>query len=272
MINNNNFVQTFDSVNQKIKEIYNFLIEFKIEIKTIQNTHRDLYNLKEEFLLKYPTFFGIKRFAIPIIGVINSGKSTFLNYLLKLHGCLETKSEIATKFICLIRHNKNVIKPELYDVIFEERSFHKFNFIKGEKLKGDDVKKQIEERNQIIGKKIGKIPISDFFLILETNIPFFNNEFENYSEFFEFMDCPELNEIGINNDNQNNGNSSIGSNYYFQKIFPIIQPNIKFGFFIFDIEFENINTIEIMNEFQKVKEIDENNNNNNNNSNENEKE
>ena len=79
MINNNNLVQTFDSVNQKIKEIYNFLIEFKIEIKTIQNTHRDLYNLKEEFLLKYPTFFGIKRFAIPIIGVINSGKSTFLN-------------------------------------------------------------------------------------------------------------------------------------------------------------------------------------------------
>ena len=44
MINNNNLVQTFDSVNQKIKEIYNFLIEFKIEIKTIQNTHRDLYN------------------------------------------------------------------------------------------------------------------------------------------------------------------------------------------------------------------------------------
>ena len=38
----------------------------------------------KEFKNKYYIYKGIKRFAIPVIGCISSGKSTLLNYILEL--------------------------------------------------------------------------------------------------------------------------------------------------------------------------------------------
>ena len=46
--------------------------------------------LIKKFIDKYSLFFNIKRFSIPCFGSISCGKSTFLNYLLKLHKILET--------------------------------------------------------------------------------------------------------------------------------------------------------------------------------------
>ncbi len=65
---------------------------------------------------KYHIYININRFNIPIIGPINSGKLTFYNFFLGLNGCLETKERIITKTICIIRHNKNNIKPKIYEI------------------------------------------------------------------------------------------------------------------------------------------------------------
>ena len=45
-------------------------------------------------------------FSIPVIGMISSRKSTFLNSLLRID-LLETKDDVITKFVCIIRHNQN---------------------------------------------------------------------------------------------------------------------------------------------------------------------
>ena len=57
----------------------------------------------------------IKRFQIPVIGKISSGKSTFLNALLGVD-CLEVRQEVATQFCCLIRHNRELKQPKFYSI------------------------------------------------------------------------------------------------------------------------------------------------------------
>ena len=47
------------------------------------------------------------KFAIPVIGMISSGKSTFLNSLLGID-VLEAKDDVTTKFVCIIRHNSKL--------------------------------------------------------------------------------------------------------------------------------------------------------------------
>ena len=46
--------------------------------------HDELKNLIIDFGNKFYIYQNIRRFSIPVIGCISSGKSTILNYLLKL--------------------------------------------------------------------------------------------------------------------------------------------------------------------------------------------
>jgi Tfp pilus assembly ATPase PilU len=94
-------------VQYKLEEI-NKLIE-KISILNQINKNRIFYQnldskIIDKFARKYNSYIGIKRFCIPIIGAISSGKSTLMNYLLPFHNILETGEKITTKFICIIRH------------------------------------------------------------------------------------------------------------------------------------------------------------------------
>ena len=61
-----------------------------------------------------------KRKSIPIIGTISSGKSLFLDNLLNLN-LLESKSDITSKFVCIIRHNKDLLEPKFYHIKLIER-------------------------------------------------------------------------------------------------------------------------------------------------------
>jgi GTPase Era involved in 16S rRNA processing len=79
-------------------------------------------NIKNAFTKKYGLYLGIKRFAIPIIGVINSGKSTFLNQILNLNNILQIGDKVTTRFITIIRHDKNATIPEVYQVEIEKRN------------------------------------------------------------------------------------------------------------------------------------------------------
>ena len=116
-----------------------------------------LFDVFEPNYLKY---INIKRFAIPFIGRISSGKSTFLNFLSGLKNILESNTDISTKIVCIIRHNPLVNEPKAYSVILEERKIEKsiendnnnikipkFNFEKGEELEGD-IKNIIIEKNK----------------------------------------------------------------------------------------------------------------------------
>lgn len=74
------------------------------------------------FLIKkYTNKIRLKRFSIAIFGKISSGKSTFWNYILGLKDLLEVKSDITTKFICFISHKEEIITPEIFEDIPENR-------------------------------------------------------------------------------------------------------------------------------------------------------
>ena len=110
------------------------LIE-SISLVNLINERRLLYKdiiikTLDNFSYKYGNSINIKRFCIPIIGGISCGKSTFMNYLLPFHNMLEMGENVTTKFICIIRHKKNITIPEIYNVKIEKRDENgSFNFL-----------------------------------------------------------------------------------------------------------------------------------------------
>ena len=141
---------------------------------------------------------------------------------------METDEDIATKFVCFIRHSKNLRKPKIYSVKIENRDTGKFNFEKNKELKGD-VKQIIKERNKFIKEGNGKRDPSNYFLIIEANIPLFHGENEKYASYIEFLDFPGLDEVKSWDDD------SIKDNTYFKDFIPLVQPNIMFSLFLFDL-------------------------------------
>ena len=209
----------------RINYINKILQSFELNLKYI-NDKLLLYKINL-FKSEFEKFVNLKRFSIPIIGKINSGKTTFLNYLLDLNDLLETSENITTKFICLIRHNKQLKnqKPKIFKVIFEKRTEINneilWNFNKGEEIKGD-VKEIIKDKNKFLSQKSDN-EYKDYFAILETYIPFFHYfQCEDISDYFEFIDVPGLSEIS---------NNSKVENIYNKSIIPILQYNIKFSFY-----------------------------------------
>ena len=220
-------------INALIIKFHQFFVE---QAENIQFFSSNFENLNTIFDKKYKLYINIERFAIPVIGRISAGKSTFLSYLLGLKDIKGDEEIATTQIICIIRHNKNCEKPKVYNVIFEERNLKdfqnnnemiKYNFNKDESnelTKGtESIKTIIKNKNNYIkNSKKEKLTKDDFFLIIEMNIPIFNGELEKYSEIFEFMDLPGLNdtdEIQV---------------FFKENILPIIIPNIIFSFFIFD--------------------------------------
>lgn len=151
------------------------------------------------------------RKIIPIIGIISSGKSTFLQGLIN-SDVLESGGSTTTKFFCLIKH-KNIDNFQFYHVkLINEKNI----FIKdGEVIYGEEnIKVKIKEIN-----KDNQINENNLFYVLECPINCIKNKDileENY-----FMDCPGLNEAKSN---------------YFKNIFQNIKDIINFYIFIFNID------------------------------------
>lgn len=213
-------------------ENFNKLIEQIIILDQI-NKNRIFYkeldeDLLDNFCKKYNQYIGIKRFCIPIIGGISCGKSTFLNYLLPFHNLLEIGNKITTKFICIIRHNKDINVPEIYNVKIEQRGEKAFNFIETGKnlleIEDSNLEEIIKNKNNEVKEKENNIDYNinpeNFFLIIKIKIPLFEGEYEKYGELIDFIDIPGLDEVKDNFDDY---------------IKPILY-NILFPFFIFDIE------------------------------------
>ena len=205
------------------------------------------HNLKDDypdFFENFSNYISLNYFSIIIIGKAKAGKSTFLNYIHDFNSYLEIDANIATKFICIIRHKRNNKKPKIFNVIAEKRGDGKnFNFIKGKEIKGE-ISKVISERNKKIAKKELNLDPLNYFLLIEANLPIFNGTcLEKYSDFFEFMDVPGLNEAVDKGEKID----SVGDSFYFKEIIPTIIPNAKFFILMFDAgEYQKEDSMEII--------------------------
>ena len=216
------------------------------------------------------------RKAIPIIGMVSAGKSTFLNSLLGTY-VLEAKDDITTKFVCIIRHNPKLNEPIFYHVNLSKNA-------------NSDDYIYIKDGNETIGaekikEKISKINSDEFslepnyenlFYILELKIT--NIENNEFLKKYDFYDMPGLNEnitesnkeVSIKSEeNQKNANfkkrgKTIHQNQiimeqemkYISKLFPFFKTKVEFGIIIIDSENyyypSNINIIKnIYNVFSK---------------------
>ena len=217
-----------------------------------EDTQIDL-GLKEYFKKKYELFIDIKRFSIPIIGPINSGKSTFMNQFLNMNNILQVDSTVTTRFITIIRHDKNAKIPEIYRVKIERRNMsNSFNFIEtGENLLKPngltDIKKIIKNLNEDIYKNNSqnsekyKYDVDKYFLIVKTKIPLFEGEYEEYGNLIDFLDIPGLDEAK---------DSPYLNESIFKDFIEVIFSNIIFPFFIFEIKnFANANSDKVFENF-----------------------
>ena len=134
------------------------------------------------------------KFAIPVIGMISSRKSTFLNSLLRID-LLETKDDVTTKFVCIIRHNSKLKTTKIlsYKTIKKEDS-EDYIFIKdGEESEGkQNILKVISNINGDESKK-AEPEYENLFYVLETNITNLSNEnFLNEYVFMIFLDIMNI--------------------------------------------------------------------------------
>ena len=210
----------FENKIKKIGELHTILNEYEEIIKDKIKDEKFLEQIKL-FKKEYSNLININRFCIPIIGKCNSGKSTFLNYLLK-QKVLEIKDDISTKFICIIRHDTKCEIPKICKVNFKERGeingTKLYNFEEGEELDTkENIAKIIKDKNEKERNINSKDP-KDYFLIMKINIPFFNeSELAPYSNYFDLMDIPGLSE----------------DEFYIDILFPYFINNSKFFFFFF---------------------------------------
>ena len=251
--NNDELVKKLEDKKIIINKIIEFLEDNMTEIESIKG-HEEIKKLIKEFKCKYYPYKNIRRFSIPVIGCVSSGKSTILNYLLRLKKILEMAQEITTKCICIIRHQKGNKKAKIYTVKIVRRGESNdglYNFEKGEEIK-ENVSEVIAERNKLIAENKVGCDYEKYFLIIEYEIPFFVGDMEKYADLFEFMDVPGLNERSDIKENSNNNSnkqniSNITSGFYFRQIFPLIRNNIKFSLFIFGADiYDKTNAKEIL--------------------------
>ena len=103
-----------------------------------------------------------ERRGIIVIGMISTGKSTFLNSLLDIT-YLESKDDITTKFVTIIRYNENLKEPKFYhlkvikdcnskeNMIKNNTKFHLFNSDNNKEK--ENVYYFIRDGEELIGEK-----------------------------------------------------------------------------------------------------------------------
>ena len=161
------------------------------------------------------------RDCVPIIGSISSGKSTFLNSLISVkEDLLEEGLQTTTKFICVIRHNKEIVEPEFHKISIQKEDNKKYYSKIGERIKGkNDIQKAIKSINLNIKNIFNEkdIDISNLFYLLEINISFAKETtfFENY----DLIDIPGLDEANTD---------------YPEKIIEYLKDNLRFCIYMFN--------------------------------------
>ena len=231
MEDHSNLEKQFKDTLKYIEENLNLLDKNKEFVFKLEDKEGEEFEfLEKEFKQKYGKFKGIKRFSIPIIGMISCGKSSFLNFLLGIN-CLETDDDVTTKSVVIIWHDKNLKSDEryIYSVIIKERNEGCYDFEKDQETKSTELNKVIKERNDLIkNSEESNLKKEDFFLIIEANIPMFSDKNSIFGDFFEFLDLPGLDE------DSKNSTSFKSSNFFQKHILPKLAYNSLFSILIFD--------------------------------------
>ena len=134
---------------------------------------------------------GLAKYTIPIIGVLSSGKSTFINGLLLNKTILEVGMAHTTKFICIIRY-KNSLANGKYRFTKVKLDSNSGLIKDGDTLEDEtDIKNKIKELNT---KEVVSEDIINNIYLLESNIHLIDDEKENYEllKDIDFMDIPGL--------------------------------------------------------------------------------
>ena len=170
---------------------------------------------------------GLGKYTIPIIGILSSGKSTFINGLFLNNTILEVGMAHTTKFICIIRH-----QPELQDgkFRFTKVKIESNSLIKdGETFEEEtEIKKKITEINtkEIVSEDI----LNDFYL-LELNIHLIDDKKANDEllKDVDFMDIPGLDFFEAQKENKNEIEKKKISN-----LFKHFKDKLKYFIIVFD--------------------------------------
>ena len=133
---------------------------------------------------------GLGKYSIPIIGVLSSGKSTFINGIFLNKTILGVGMEHTTKFICIISHH-----PELADGKYR---FTKVKIDSNSLIKdGDTIEEEVAIKNKINEINMKEVVSEDILndlYILEINIHLIDDKKANDEllKDIDFMDIPGL--------------------------------------------------------------------------------
>ena len=240
----------FDTWKTYVERIGEMILDERYSISNIFKKDELNYNkFKKNYEYNFIKYKTEERFLIPIIGMISSGKSTFLNSILR-GNYLSISTNVETSFICILRHNKYLNQvPKLYKckiihkrINYEYNDFNYYHFEKKEEIEGDilsNIRKINEDLRQYENEvSINKRDINRYFYIMELNMQLFenNNELGNY---FDFLDIPGL-----------NGKD----NFFLEKIIPILVEKSLFSIYIFDIEhFQDENNLKIFKKYNLMR-------------------
>jgi hypothetical protein len=134
-----------------------------------------------------------ERKIVPIAAVISAGKSKILNLILNIK-FLESKTDIGTKFVNILRYNPNIEQPQFYHLkIINEKG--KYLFYKDPDYEPIIGEESIIEENKKINKmnKINQVEYDDIFYMTEINSIGFLKD-EQYMLTHDLCDIPGLSE------------------------------------------------------------------------------
>ena len=207
------------------------------------------------------------KYLCPIIGMISSGKTTFLKVLFDID-FLESSSGIGTKFVNIIRYNPNVGKsPKFYHLKVKNIGFGNYDFYK-EKNTEIIGKEKIKKKNKELNEKFKQkdIPYEDLFYMVEIGESIFIEDKE-YLKNYDLVDIPGLNEYKpttkFPNKNYSKKYSSIEEemkNYnpeneqnYLTEIFKIIKNKVNNGIILFNIDnYQHTENYRIIGKLRKI--------------------
>ena len=144
---------------------------------------------------------GLAKYTIPIIGVLSSGKSTFINGILLNKTILEVGMSHTTKFICIIRH-QNTLPSGKYRFTKVKLDTNCSLIKEGDTIENEnEMKNKIKEINS---KEVVSEDILNNIYLLESNIHLIDDEKENNEllKDIDFMDIPGLDFFEAKKDNK----------------------------------------------------------------------
>ena len=170
---------------------------------------------------------GLRKYTIPILGALTSGKSTLINGIFLNNSILEVGMSHTTKFICIIRHENKLAKGKYR---FTKVKIGSNSLLKaGNTIEDEDsIKNKIIEINK---KDIISKDISNEFYLLETYIQLINDTKENDEllKDIDFLEIPGLDFFESKQKNKNEIETNKISN-----IFKNLKDKLKYFIIVFD--------------------------------------